>query len=140
MKEFFAGIVALVQRKNTSRYRERVLTSKFRERVLNSTKCRKTMENLTSCTYLLKELVTPANNSTMTMLTANTIWVESERNFSVRSDFPPTPEKLVRRQISNHDIILINQGLHYGSARLHGRRGREEYFYRIGRMLHGKDS
>ena len=40
MKEFFAGLVALLQRKNTSKYRERVLTSK---------KCEKT----TSCTFLL---------------------------------------------------------------------------------------
>ena len=40
MKEFFVGLVALLQRKNTFRYRERVLTSK---------KCGKTKENLTSC-------------------------------------------------------------------------------------------
>ena len=127
-KEFFAGLVALLQRKNTSKYRERVLTSK---------KCGKTMETLTSCTFLLKELVTPSNNSTITGLTAYTIWLESERNFSVRSKFSPTPEKMVRRQISNHDIVFINQGLHYGRMQLH--RTKEEYFYRIGQMLYSKD-
>ena len=130
MKEFFAGLVALLQRKNTSKYRERVLTSK---------KCGKTKENLpASCTFLLKGLVTPPNKSTMTVLTANTIWLESERNFSVMSIFTPSPEKLIRKQISKHDIILINQGLHYGGAQMHGRR-KEDYFYRIGQMLYGKD-
>ena len=129
MKEFFAGLVALLQRKNTSKYRERILTSK---------KCGKTKENLTSCTFLLRELVTPPNKSTMTVLTANTIWLESERNFSVMSKFTPTPEKLIRKQISKHDIILINQGLHYGGAQMHERR-KEDYFYRIGQMLYGNE-
>ena len=57
MKEFFAGIVALVQRKNTCRYREIVLTSTYRERVLNSTKCRKTMENLLLALTYLRNLL-----------------------------------------------------------------------------------
>ena len=124
MKQFFARLVALLQRKNTSKYRERVLTSM---------KCEKT----TSCTFLLKELVTPSNNSTVTMLAANTIWLESERNFSHWPIFTPTPEKLVRRHISNHDIVFINQGLHYGYVRWPGMK--EDYFYRIGQMLYGKD-
>ena len=126
MIEFYNGLVALLQRKNTSKY-----YSTQTDRVLTSKKCGKTLVNV------FRELVIPANNSTVTMLTAKSIWLESERNFSVRSNFSPTPEKLVRRQISNHDIIFINQGLHYFYVRLHGTK--EDYFYRIGQMLYGKD-
>ena len=123
MKEFFNGLMALLQRKNTSKY-----YSTLTERVFTSKKCGKT---------LAKEFVTPVNNSTVTMLTANTILLESERNFSIKPNYPPTPESLVRRQISNHDVIFINQGLHYGYKWVYEKK--EEYFYRIGQMLYGKD-
>ena len=126
MIEFYNGLVALVQRKNTSKY-----YSTQTERVLTSKKCGKTLVNV------FRELVTPATNSTVTMFTAKSIWLDSERNFSVRSNFSPAQEKLVRRQISNHDIIFINQGLHYAYVQLHGTK--EDYFYRIGQMLYGKD-
>ena len=122
MIEFYNGLVALLQRKNTSKY-----YSTQTERVLTSKKCGKTS---------LKELVTPVNNSTVTMLIAYTIWLDSERNFSIKPNYPPTPESLVRRQISNHDVIFINQGLHYGYKWVYEKK--EEYFYRIGQMLYGK--
>ena len=64
--------------------------------------------------------------------------LESERHFSAKKNVTPIPEKLVQRQISNHDIIFINQGLHYFYVRLQGTK--EVYFYRIGHMLDGKDS
>ena len=123
MIEFYNGLVVLLQRKNTSKY-----YSTQTKRVFTSKKCGKT---------LLNELVTPVNNSTVSMLTAYTIWLESERNFTIKPNWPPTPERLVRRQISNHDVIFINQGLYYGHKWVYEKK--EEYFYRIGQMLYGKD-
>ena len=121
MQEFFVGLVALIQTKSTSKY-QGTLTERA----------------VTPSTYLLKELVTPANNSTVALLKIDTMRLESERHFSVKKNVTPIPVKLVRRQISNHDIIFINQGLHYGYVEVHGEM--EDYFYRIGHMLHGKDS
>ena len=77
------------------------------------------------------------NNSSVKFLIACTILLQGRKKFKVQKKFTMTSEKIIRKEISNHDFIFFNQGLHYETYILLNEGA--NYFNNIGKMLHGKD-
>ena len=61
----------------------------------------------------LAAFVTPANNSSVTLLPAHLISLEGQKPFTKEGIYSAAPEDIIRKEIANHDVILFNQGIHY---------------------------
>ena len=69
---------------------------------------------------VLPALMTPANNSTVTLLPAHLITLEGQKPFTREGIYRAAPEDVLRKEISHHDVILFNQGIHYRHVTLLG--------------------
>ena len=84
----------------------------------------------------LAALVTPDNNSSVTLLPAHLISLEGQKPFTKEGIYSAAPEDIIRKEIVNHDVILFNQGIHYRKVTLLGET--VIHFNNMGKMLHGK--
>ena len=84
----------------------------------------------TSCSLNL------GDNSSVTFLTACTIILQGTREVNEEKKYRMTSEKVIRKEIANHDFIFFNQGLHYD--KYIGISEGAIYFNNIGEMLYGK--
>ena len=87
----------------------------------------------------IRSLKIPRINSKITLLPAHLIFLQGQKNFTRLGIYQePTPEKTVRKEISRHDVIFINQGTHYSGTALLGET--TIHLSNVGMMLHGEDS
>ena len=86
----------------------------------------------------LRRLISTRKNRTLTFLAAQTITLEGEKPFTKKGIYAPLEEDIVRKEISNHDVIFINQGLHYSAITLLFETA--SHFHGIGQMLHGNSA
>ena len=81
-------------------------------------------------------LVTPANNSSVTLLPAHLISLEGQKPFTKKAIYSAVPEDIIRKDIVNHDVVLFNQGIHYRKVTMLGETA--IHFNNMGQMLYGK--
>ena len=125
MQEFFDYLVAFLQTNDPKLYK---IHSSLTETVVSS-------ENRRSA---LASLVTPANNSSVTLLPAHLISLEGAKPFTKEGIYAAAPEDIIRKGIANHDVILFNQGIHYRKVTMLGETA--IHFNNMGQMLYGKGS
>ena len=112
MFEFFVGLKELLQVKTK----------------VNMTKyfC----EN-TSCS------IHPGNNSTVTFIKACMIVLKGWKRIPETKNSRLISEEIIRQEIADHDIVFINQGLHYSKRLMLN--DSTIYFNNIGKMLNGRN-
>ena len=84
----------------------------------------------------IRQLNIPRINSKVTLLPAHLISLKGQKKFTKLGIYMPTAEKTVWKEISRHDVIFINQGIHYGGVTLLGET--TIHFNNVGKMLYGK--
>ena len=77
------------------------------------------------------------NKSSVKFLIACKILLQGRKKFKVQKKFTMTSEKIIRKEISNHDFIFFNQGIHYETYILLNEGA--NYFNNIGKLFDGKD-
>ena len=118
MMEFFEYLVAFLRTKDTSEK----YSFKVASRSTKSTG--------------IRSLNIPRINCKITLFPAHLISLKGQKNFTKLGIYLPTAEKAVRKEISHHDVIFINQGIHYGGVTLLGET--TIHFNNVGKMLYGK--
>ena len=75
-------------------------------------------------------------NGSLTYLRACLIELKGQEKFKNEEMWRYVSEEIVRKEIANYDVILFNQGLHYGRRTLFS--DIPGYFNSFGQILHGK--
>ena len=76
------------------------------------------------------------NNGSLAYLRAYLIELKGQQKFKKFETWRYVSEKVVRKEIPNYDIIVFNQGLHYGERSVFS--DVPVYFNSFGKILHGK--
>ena len=79
----------------------------------------------------------PGNNSTLTHIKACMIVLTGYESFANWHKLKFVPEEKIRTAITDYDVILFNQGLHYDKLTLMCQSA--VYFNNLGKMLYGKN-
>ena len=125
MFEFFDYLVAFLRTNDPKLYN-------------NYSSLKETLVSSKSKMATLAAFVTPANNSSVTLLPAHLISLEGQKPFTKEGIYSAAPEDIIRKEIANHDVILFNQGIHYRKVTMLGETA--IHFNNMGQMLHGKEA
>ena len=125
MFEFFEYLVAFLRTNDPKLYK-------------NYSSLKETLVSSKNKMATLQAYVTPADNSSVTLLPAHLISLEGQKPFTKEAIYSAAPDDIIRKEIANHDVILFNQGIHYREVTMLGETA--IHFNNMGQMLYGKEN